>query len=157
MKILVVSDTHGRMDNVIKYIVENKIKHVIHLGDCVDDAEKIQEKTEVDLYYIRGNCDFYSTSIPEELILSFGNKRIFCTHGHKYGVKYTMDKLKTKAREVEADMALFGHTHVLVMEEIDGIVYFNPGSPSIPRTNKGKTVGILEIEGDQLDYYYEPL
>lgn len=157
MKILVVSDTHGRIDNVVKYIVENKIKHMIHLGDCIDDAEKIQEKTDIDLYYIRGNCDFYSVSVPEELILSFGNKRILCTHGHKYGVKYTMDKLQKKARDTEVDIVLFGHTHALMMEEVDGIIYFNPGSPSLPRTNKDKTIGILEIEEEQLYYYYEPL
>lgn len=157
MRILVVSDTHGRIDNVVSYIKENTVDAMIHLGDCVEDAQKIQDITGVDSYYVRGNCDFYDVSTPEDLILSFGDKTIFCTHGHKYSVKRTKSLLKEKANSVQVKIILFGHTHVLEIEEKDGIIYMNPGSSHLPRSSKGETVGILEIEEDSFYYYFERL
>ena len=37
--------------------------------------------------------------------------KIFFTHGHKWGVKYSTDRLFYKAKEIGAQIALFGHTH----------------------------------------------
>ena len=38
-----------------------------------------------------------------------------------------------KAKEINADIVLYGHTHESKIDYINGIWYINPGSPSMPR------------------------
>ena len=40
-----------------------------------------------------------------------GGKRVFFSHGHMYGVKVGLEQFLEGARNVKADIALFGHTH----------------------------------------------
>ena len=40
-----------------------------------------------------------------------------------------------------------GHTHVALIEEEDGFIFFNPGSISIPKCDYGKSYGIIELNG----------
>ena len=45
MKIAIVSDTHGRCDQVISdLLLRDDIELLIHLGDMVSDAKLIHEK-----------------------------------------------------------------------------------------------------------------
>lgn len=64
-------------------------------------------------------------------------------------MKYDLAKLRYRALELEADIALFGHTHVSQIEYIDGIWFINPGSPTLPR-NGVRSVAIIGIEGDKV-------
>ena len=47
--------------------------------------------------------------------------------------------------EKQADVVIFGHIHVPVCVEEDGILLVNPGSPSRPR-NGVPSFGILTLE-----------
>ena len=47
--------------------------------------------------------------------------------------------------EKQADVVVFGHIHVPVNREADGILLINPGSPSRPR-NGVPSFGILTLE-----------
>jgi len=38
-----------------------------------------------------------------------------------------------KAKELEVDIMIFGHTHRPFLKEVGGIVLLNPGSPTEPR------------------------
>ena len=42
MKILVVSDSHGKVDNMRRCVEMVNPRHVLHLGDCIRDAEELQ-------------------------------------------------------------------------------------------------------------------
>ena len=55
-------------------------------------------------------------------------KKIFITHGHLYNVKYTLNNLYYAAREKNADIVCFGHTHNPMSEYVDGLYVLNPGS-----------------------------
>ena len=57
-----------------------------------------------------------------------GGVRLFLTHGHLFGVKSGMSRLKLEADRVGADIALFGHTHRPFLEEDGGVWYMNPGA-----------------------------
>lgn len=146
MRIFVVSDTHGRINNFV-----NKAKSlekpdlIIHLGDYVEDGLKIEKEMGVETIVVKGNCDFYSTGFEEDEILTISGKRIFITHGHKYNVKMDILNLLYKGKEEKADLILFGHTHLSLLEKIDEIIIMNPGSPSIPRLFSNKSFGIIEI------------
>ncbi|MFP5453015.1 YfcE family phosphodiesterase [Parvimonas sp. G1604] len=139
MIIAVVSDTHGIVLPVAYSLQRNKVDIVLHLGDNASDAKKIEQITGMEIYAVAGNCDENSKDVPEELVLEIRRKKFFLTHGHNYDVDNGIDKIVEKAKEVGADYALFGHTHVHLRERVDGITVLNPGSTTLPR--KGDTKG----------------
>ena len=139
MIIAVVSDTHGIVLPVAYSLQRNKVDIVLHLGDYASDAKKIEQITGMEIYAVAGNCDENSKDVPEELVLEIRRKKFFLTHGHNYDVDNGIDKIVEKAKEVGADYALFGHTHVHLRERVDGITVLNPGSTTLPR--KGDTKG----------------
>lgn len=143
MIIAVVSDTHGIVLPVAYSLQRNKVDIVLHLGDNASDAKKIEQITGMEIYAVAGNCDDNSTDVPEELVLEIRRKKFFLTHGHNYDVDNGIDKIVEKAKEVGADYALFGHTHVHLRERVDGITVLNPGSTTLPR--KGDTKGYYII------------
>ena len=71
---------------------------VIFLGDGARDVECMQGLyPEKAFYSVRGNCDFGS-DLPDDLVLDLGGARIFCTHGHNYGVKMGFYRVVCAAR-----------------------------------------------------------
>ena len=143
MIIAVVSDTHGIVLPVAYSLQRNKVDIVLHLGDYASDAKKIEQITGMEIYAVAGNCDENSKDVPEELVVEIRRKKFFLTHGHNYDVDNGIDKIVEKAKEVGADYALFGHTHVHIRERVDGITVLNPGSTTLPR--KGDTKGYYII------------
>lgn len=157
MKIAVISDTHrdSRYIDIAKNIIKDT-DMLIHLGDNIDDAEELSKGYKGKVYIVKGNCD-YTNSYPSEQIIEVEGKRIFFTHGHNYGVKMSLNNIFYKAKEVEADIALFGHTHVAIIEKEDGIIFMNPGSISLPRI-KGRYIGFINIEeGKDMDIYLKEI
>lgn len=147
MKILVVSDTHGRNKKLIESILKgNKADLLIHLGDYVEDGEKISKILGIPHIIVKGNGDFKS-NYPEDRLIKVKDKKIFLTHGHKYNVRYSIDRIFYKAKELEADIALFGHSHTSLNIRENGIVIMNPGSPSLPRDiGNIKSYGVIKIK-----------
>ena len=115
MELLVFSDSHGRRGN-IEEAVKRQIKKpdaIIFLGDGLRDI-KDAEIGDIPVCEVRGNCDamsMFSSDAPDEQCLILGNKRIFFTHGHRYGVKSTLTPLISEAVKRDADIVLYGHTH----------------------------------------------
>lgn len=150
MLVAVVSDTHRNSGSLKKVV--NKVKNadiLIHLGDNVDDVDELRLNFDNKIINVRGNCDF-SVTAPVERIEEIGGKRIFITHGHRYGVKYNLMKLRYKAMEVEADVVLYGHTHISEINYEEGIWYINPGSAAVSR-GKYNSIALIDINGDKID------
>ncbi|CCQ95955.1 Phosphodiesterase family protein [[Clostridium] ultunense Esp] len=148
MKIIAVSDTHGRIEEFVNKVNSmEKADLIIHLGDYVEDGLDIENKTGIKTVIVKGNGDFFYQEYKEDEILEIEGKRILLTHGHKYNVRYGIDNLLYKGEEVKADLILFGHTHVSTFIEESGIIVMNPGSPSMPRGfDRRKTFGIIDIK-----------
>ena len=145
MIVAVVSDTHGTVLPVAYSLQRNKVDVVLHLGDCVDDARLIQQITGIETHMVKGNNDFYETEIPDDLVVEIRRKKFFLTHGHNYNVERGFERVIKKAKELEVDYALFGHTHVHLREKIDDIILLNPGSTTLPRQNDTKGYYIINL------------
>ena len=141
MRILVISDSHGRCGRIEQAIeVQPTAKHIFFLGDCVADIEDYPfvypDRT---FYIVSGNCDYSSVYKSTDTAV-VGGKKIFFTHGHHLSVKYGIGGLKAQAEIENADIVLFGHTHEplsLYLPEGDEsfgfkiqkpLYLFNPGS-----------------------------
>ncbi|MGM9972911.1 MAG: YfcE family phosphodiesterase [Clostridiaceae bacterium] len=153
MVIAVVSDTHHdnkALLDVLDYIERADV--LIHLGDNVRDALYLKERFKGETYFVRGNCDDY-TSGPKELLIELSGVRIYATHGHHHSVKLGDIMLLEEAKEKGARIALYGHTHISTVENKDGVWLMNPGSPSLPRINRA-SIGFIEISENNDIYPY---
>ncbi|MBQ9679650.1 MAG: metallophosphoesterase [Ruminococcus sp.] len=146
MKIIVVSDTHGSYRNFKKVMELNRNADIIvHCGDSRDELDDIKfEFRDKKFVTVKGNCDFM-TMLPLSEEFTADGVKFFVTHGHMYNVKYGLLDLFMAAKEKQADIALFGHTHIPHDEVVDGIRLFNPGS-----LGYDKSFGVIEIKDGQV-------
>ena len=145
MKLLVVSDSHGAVDAMRLAAAREKPDRVLFLGDCLVDAAAL-EKSEGNLRIetVPGNCDWGSLDQPERLV-ELGGVRILMMHGHTRNVKYDGTRAYYAAKEMGADVLLYGHTHRALVD-CDGVMYtLNPGSIR----DRG-TYGVLLIENGKV-------
>lgn len=139
LKILVLSDSHRAIGAMYDAAMLEDPDAIMHLGDHVSDAEELSYALDlIDFYMVRGNCDF-GAQAPETILTELGGVRLFLTHGHLFGVKSGMSRLKLEADRVGANIALFGHTHRPLLEEDSGVWYMNPGAARSGR------YGVIEI------------
>ncbi|MBS6194726.1 MAG: metallophosphoesterase [Clostridiales bacterium] len=148
MKILVVSDTHGRCSELMRVLQKVKpIDALIHCGDVEGEENYIRQIAECPCYIVRGNNDFFS-DLEREEIFSLGNYKIMVTHGHLYGVSIDTSMLEEEAVSRGVQVVMFGHTHRPFLEQKENITLLNPGSLSYPRQS-GRKPGFLIMEIDQ--------
>ncbi len=128
MKLLVFSDSHGELSHMCEVIERERPDYVFHLGDYDSDAEELLRRYPMlPLVYVRGNCD-YSSGTPLQRVVPLDGHRFFLCHGHRYGVKSGILRAVYAAREQNADVLLFGHTHEAYLEEAEDLLLMNPGS-----------------------------
>lgn len=149
MRIGIISDTH-RMDNFINkaipYLKECDL--VIHAGDNFIDSKYIHKVSNKDIIAVKGNCDF--ENIEDEILFDIEGKSVFLCHGDRYGVKYGLNEIERKAKELKADIVIFGHTHIPLSIKRDDILYINPGSISIPRGGSSRQFIIMDIDKEKI-------
>lgn len=149
-RICVLSDTHGSVDLFPLFLKQTKeADFYIHLGDYTRDAEILQQQAEKPVYIVRGNNDF-SPNHPYEQVLKMENLTILITHGHKYNVKFSMHRLYFRAMEAEANLVLYGHTHVPKVFAEQGIIFMCPGSLGSGFAAYGQTYGLIEMDNGKI-------
>ena len=142
MKILVLSDSHGDTAGMAAAYTRELPDGTIHLGDLTADAGELRRQCpDIKLCAVKGNCDYISRH-PTLARLEVEGKRILYTHGHAFHVKNGYTTLVLAAQEAKADIVLFGHTHIPLETEYQGMTLLNPGSCG--KGNK-KTYGLLEV------------
>ena len=151
MFIGVISDTHGIIKNPnILTKVKELIKGVdvlVHLGDYTSDIKYIVDEYKGEVYAVKGNGDF-GDKYPKEQIINVLGYNILICHGHSYRVNFRLNNLYYKAKELGVNAVFYGHTHVSLIEEYDGIMFLNPGSTSLPRGKSKQSMGFFEISKD---------
>jgi len=153
MKVLIVSDTHGKHKNLEKVLeLVSPIDLMIHLGDAQGHEDYIAEIAGCPLEIVAGNNDFYS-KLDREKIIQIGPYRAFITHGHYYYVQSSLRDVKRAGKENKVDFVMFGHTHIPIIDESDGMITLNPGSISLPR-QEGKKPSYIIMEIDKKGKYH---
>lgn len=150
MRIIVISDTHGR-PSLIEKIIEAQpdAKDIFFLGDLIKDIEDMPFMyPSRNFHIVSGNCDYGSTYKTADAV-TVGGKRILFTHGHAYSVKSGIGRLSQWAKAENADIVLYGHTHVAKTEYADGVLFVNPGSPTCPREGR-PSYAVIDIESNGL-------
>lgn len=154
MRILVVSDSHGK-NNDIKEVLKQvgEIDMFIHLGDVESDAERIKAMANCETHMIRGNNDF-TVELPSHESFMIADKKVYITHGHRFYVGYGADKLRYFALENGYDIIMFGHTHSPFLDIGDDVTILNPGSISYPRQDgREQTFMLIEVDNEGEFHY----
>ena len=137
MKCLVFSDSHSYYYNMARALKLHRDAEVVFfLGDGLSDIDYVSsELPNAKFLAVRGNCDMRRLALgvlceKTEMIEIMG-KRIVYTHGDLYGAKYGTAGLEMLALEKDADIVLYGHTHIPATEYISDyekpFYLFNPG------------------------------
>lgn len=146
--IVVISDTHGNIEPACDFIKKMAPDVVVHLGDYAKDANKIAAKIyPIPLYNVKGNCDGYSPE-REELLFVMRGHTVFAAHGHKQKVKQDLYGIYFAALDNEADIALFGHTHIPYINTKDGILLLNPGTAG---SGTKLTAAVIRLNEEEYD------
>ena len=164
MTLLLLSDSHGRADRVAEAIRRVRPDGILFAGDGLRDLTYCD--IPCPLWAVRGNCDWMTSPLiigganfqpeDEESIMVEGI-RILLTHGHKYGVKGGLGTAIARAAGNEADVLVFGHTHVPLELHLSPdtacaftvnrpLTVFNPGSLG----DRTPSFGTLTIRGGQV-------
>ena len=148
MNVLVVSDSHGKVDKLIQAVEQVRPGYVRHLGDCQRDLEKLRQAFPMlPMEGVPGNCDYGSCDQPERLI-ELGGVRILMLHGHTRNVKSSPMAAMYAAREYGAQVLLFGHTHRPLVDNDGTLLTLNPGAAG---DWEHPTCGVLTIENGKAD------
>ncbi len=156
MKILVVSDTHRKHDN-LQFVIdkEKPLDMLIHLGDAEGSEQWIPEWAGegCKMAMVLGNNDFFSR-LERELEMEIGPHRALLTHGHYYGVSMGPEGLADEAKSRGCDIAMYGHTHKPFLEKVNGVTVLNPGSLSYPRQEgRRPSYMVITVSDDgRMDY-----
>ena len=142
MRVIVLSDSHGRFDLLKRAAQQYPADLVIHLGDHAADAVRLQKEIATPVEYVRGNCDAFGP--PEEKLIQVGGKKLLITHGHRYHVKSGVGELSLRMKELGAHAALYGHTHIPGYMFHNGGLLLCPGAICGNRTNRESGFAVLE-------------
>lgn len=150
MKIVMVSDSHTDTQS-LSLIRDRHLQEAQLFIHCGDSQLPAHHPALTGFLTVCGNCDFDRHLLNDQLENLSPQDRLFMTHGHLYDVKYSLQRLYYKARELEANIVCYGHSHCIGAEMIDGILFINPGSVLLPRNTKEKTYAMLTLTEPALE------
>lgn len=148
IKVGVISDTHlTGYDEKLKKIVDEHfgdVDFVIHAGDLVD-LRVLDIFGDKEVKAVCGNMDYYSVreKLADQLLLEINGFKLGIIHG--WGDPGGVES-KIAAKLGKVDCIIYGHTHKPANHLREGILFFNPGSPTDRRFAAYRSIGILEID-----------
>lgn len=115
--ILILSDTHGNSDLITEVLRKCRPDILLYAGDGLRDLTYCD--IPCPLYAVRGNCDWSTPplscvggEILDELTCTHDGVKILLMHGHTRHVKSGLALAVKQAVETDADILVFGHTHM---------------------------------------------
>ena len=145
---VVIADTH--IPRRAKALPEALTPHleradlILHAGDMMDPTLLAELATQAPVRAVRGNLDPPEVGLQETLEFEFGSARIAMIHdsGPRRGRRNRM-----RRRFPEARVVVFGHSHIPWLEDEDGLLLLNPGSPTDKRRQPEHTLALLRAQG----------
>lgn len=154
MRVVAIADTHApRRWRGCPPAVADALSGadlILHAGDLCTVAVLDELAQYAPVHAVVGNNDrpeVLARGLPETLILDLDGLLVGMIHdaGPAKG-----RPARLRRRFPEADLVVFGHSHIPLDQTGDGLRIFNPGSPTDRRRQPHGTVGVLEISRGRL-------
>lgn len=153
MLIGVLSDTHipARASTLPGRVIEafRGVDLILHAGDITTLAVLQRLSTLAPIEAVHGNVDppEVSSVLPRTRIVALDNgKRIGLVHGNSGPGVSTLERARRTFEGQRVDVIVFGHSHTPYCEWHDGVLLFNPGSPTDKRRMKRASYGLLRVD-----------
>ncbi len=142
MLIGLISDTHGLVRPEVHTALAG-VDLILHAGDvCGDD---ILDELAL-IAPVRAVCGNNDAPWDPQLVAAiddiFDGVRVHVSHGHEVG-KVTPANI---AAAYDADVVVYGHTHIQKITRVDGRLIVNPGAAGPRRFNLEASVAILALK-----------
>ena len=145
--VVVIADTHiprrarSLPEELIPYLERADL--ILHAGDLIEPSLLQELAIYAPVRAVKGNVDPSDSNLPETLEFDFGGARMAMIHdsGRKEG-----RRRRLKKRFPDARVVVFGHSHVPFLEDEDGLLLLNPGSPTDKRWQPRHTFALLRVE-----------
>ncbi|MGX7825806.1 metallophosphoesterase family protein [Actinokineospora sp. 24-640] len=149
MRVAVLSDTHGPRrwrgcpPAVAGHLADADL--ILHAGDVCAAAVLDELAAYAPVHVVLGNNDgpdVAAWGAPETLDLTLDGLRVGMIHdsGQAAGRAARM-----RRRFPDADVVVFGHSHIPMDVDTGGVRIFNPGSPTDRRRQPHGTIGLWRI------------
>ncbi|MCX5715460.1 MAG: metallophosphoesterase family protein [Candidatus Omnitrophica bacterium] len=151
MRIAVLSDTHIPINAAdlppAVYEGITGADMILHAGDMVELSvfEKLSKIAPTRA--VCGNMDTGAcgAKLPKKDLIKINGVSIGLIHG--WGPPFGLIELvKNEFKDEKVDAIVFGHSHTPISDVKDGILFFNPGSPTDKIFAPYNSYGMLEIE-----------
>lgn len=154
MRGIVLSDTHlpkrGRWlpPRLVREIERADV--VLHAGDFM--TEEVVEDLLVlnrNLVAVVGNNDdeYIRRRFRRKEKIKLGGYTIGLVHGDGGAREQTAKRAYEAFHGEKLDVIIFGHSHLPYQNVYQGLIFFNPGSPTDKRRSPSYSYGIIEIGG----------
>jgi len=153
MKLGIISDTHGFLDPRIETLFAG-VDHILHAGDIGDPLLELELNFIAPVTMVLGNNDL-GMSFKETEIVTLADKK-FLLH-HIVNPRALSDSVQTLLRRHRPDVVVFGHSHKMFAETVDGVFFFNPGYAGKPKFGAERSVALLRLDGTDLRHEFIPL
>jgi len=152
----VVSDTHiptrGRSLPAQLFGLFEGVQLILHAGDLVEEQIIDQLRSLAPVEAVAGNMDpaHLKNRLGRLKLVKIGEISIGMLHGDLSGRRVNFDRVKENFSPVQPRVIVFGHLHEPLIKEVEGTLYFNPGSPVDPRRTAQPSCGRLLINGSKI-------
>lgn len=148
MKIGVISDTHGHLDPRIREAFAG-VDHILHAGDMGFPSIVLELEDIAPVTAVLGNTDDARTDFKELEVAELGGLK-FLVH-HIVEPKEPSERLQQAYLHHAPDVVVFGHTHQVFHEVIDGRLFLNPGYSGRRKGDERRSVAVLRVEPEGLE------
>jgi len=142
MLIGVLSDTHGLLRPELLTALAG-VDHILHAGDVGDPNILTALGRIAPVTAIRGNVDTHGLCalLPETEAIELAGCLIYILHSR--------EDLDLSPRAAGIAAVIYGHSHKPSIEDLQGVLYLNPGSAGPRRFNLPISCAHLRIENGQ--------
>jgi len=151
-RFLLASDTHGNTQYLENVLRAFSFDGLIFCGDGegLESVLVYLPGCPAELSMVRGNND-WNPGLANDIVIPFGDRKAFVTHGHRYRLYEGLDALGMAAVARNCEFCIFGHIHRPFCMRSGSVVFINPGSLAEPRQeDRIPTYAILETEAASL-------
>lgn len=153
MKIGIISDTHGFLDPQVEKIFAG-VNHILHAGDIGFASIILELELIAPVTAVLGNTDGnIGYRITETVELA---KKKFLVH-HIVNPWSLSETVGARIANDRPDVITFGHTHRKFAENVNGVLFLNPGYAGKPKLGTERSVSLLNWNGDDFRHEFIPL